>query len=191
MLKYPEVTAKIIGAALKVHSAIGPGVLESVYQTCIAYELRSSGLKVFTQCALPVVYQGIRMDSGYRIDLLVEDLVIVELKCVDTLLPIHKAQLLTYLRLANKPIGVLLNFNVIQMRDGIRRILNKDIVLPNQQAPSADESTSASSADSVFQRCFAAQASFTISSYSYIYVPLFPDRAAPTMARPTSSALMA
>jgi GxxExxY protein len=124
MLKYPEVTEKIIGAALKVHSAIGPGVLESVYQTCIAYELRTSGLKVFTEVALPVVYQGIRMDSGYRIDLLVEDLVIVELKCADTLLPIHKAQLLTYLRLANKPIGVLLNFNVVQMRDGIKHILN-------------------------------------------------------------------
>jgi GxxExxY protein len=124
MLRYPEVTGKIIEAALKVHSAIGPGVLESVYKTCLAHELRLSGLKVLTEVALPVTYQGIRMDSGYRIDLLVEDLVIVELKCVDSLLPIHKAQLLTYLRLANKPIGVLLNFNVLHMREGIKRILN-------------------------------------------------------------------
>jgi GxxExxY protein len=124
MLKYPEVTGRIIDAALKVHSAIGPGVLESVYKTCLAHELRNGGIKVMTEVVLPVVYQGIRMDSGYRIDLLVEDLVIVELKCVDTLLPIHKAQLLTYLHLANKPIGVLLNFNVLHMKEGIKRILN-------------------------------------------------------------------
>ncbi len=124
MLKYPEVTGRIVEAALKVHTAIGPGVLESVYKTCMAHELRKSGLNVFGEVALPVVYDGIRMDSGYRIDLLVEDLVIVELKCVEALLPIHKAQLLTYLRLSNKPIGVLLNFNVVHMREGIKRILN-------------------------------------------------------------------
>jgi len=124
MLKYPEVTGRIVEAALKVHTAIGPGVLESVYKTCMAHELRSRGLKALTEVALPVVYEGIRMDSGYRIDLFVEDMVIVELKCAEALLPIHKAQLLTYLRLANKPIGVLLNFNVLHMREGIRRILN-------------------------------------------------------------------
>ena len=95
-----EISGQIIGAALKIHSAIGPGVLESVYQTCLLHELQQCGLNVKSQVALPVVYENLRLDSGYRIDLIVEDKVIVELKCVETLLPIHKAQLLTYLRLA-------------------------------------------------------------------------------------------
>jgi len=87
-------------------------------------ELLKTGLRVQAEVALPVVYDGLRMDSGFRIDLLVENLLIVELKCVESILPIHKAQLLTYLRLANKPIGLLLNFNVVHMRDGLKRILN-------------------------------------------------------------------
>jgi GxxExxY protein len=99
-------------------------VLESVYKTCLAHELKQTGMAVLTEVALPVVYDDLRLDSGFRIDLLVEDLVIVELKCVEALLPIHKAQLLTYLRLSNKPIGLLLNFNVVHLRDGIKRILN-------------------------------------------------------------------
>ena len=107
-----------------MHSAIGPGVLESVYKTCLAHELKQTGLTVSSEVPLPVVYDGLRLDSGFRIDLMVENLVIVELKCVEALLPIHKAQLLTYLRLSNKPIGLLLNFNVVHLRDGIRRILN-------------------------------------------------------------------
>lgn len=119
-----EISARIIGAAMKVHSAIGPGVLESVYQTCLAHELRKSGLSVESQLKLPVLYDGIAIDSGYRIDLLVEGTIIVELKCVDALQPIHKAQLLTYLKLANKPLGLLLNFNVVHMREGIKRVLN-------------------------------------------------------------------
>jgi len=123
-MKFPEITEKIIVAALKVHSGIGPGVLESVYKTCLAHELKQAGMTVSGEVALPVVYNGLRLDSGFRIDLLVEDLVIVELKCVEALLPIHKAQLLTYLRLSNKPIGLLLNFKVIHLRDGIKRILN-------------------------------------------------------------------
>jgi len=123
-MKFPEITEKIIVAALKVHSGIGPGVLESVYKTCLAHELKQTGMTVSSEVALPVVYNGLRLDSGFRIDLLVENLVIVELKCVEALLPIHKAQLLTYLRLSNKPIGLLLNFNVIHLRDGIKRILN-------------------------------------------------------------------
>jgi len=123
-MEYPEISEKAIAAALKVHSAIGPGVLESVYKTCMQHELQKAGLRVLSEVPLPVLYDGIRLDSGYRIDLLVEDLLIVELKCVGSLLPIHKAQLLTYLRLANKPIGLLLNFNVVHMRDGIKRILN-------------------------------------------------------------------
>jgi len=123
-VEYSELTDKIIGAAMNVHSAIGPGVLESVYGTCMAHELKKLGLGVSCEVVLPVVYDGMRLDSGFRIDLLVEDLVVVELKCVDTLLPIHKAQLLTYLRLSNKPIGLLLSFKVVHMREGIQRILN-------------------------------------------------------------------
>ncbi len=119
-----EISAKIIAAAMRVHSAIGPGVLESVYQTCLHHELRKAGLSVEAQVNLPVVYDGLHLESGYRIDLLVENRVIVELKCVDALLPIHKAQLLTYLKLANKQLGLLLNFNVLHLRDGIKRVLN-------------------------------------------------------------------
>lgn len=123
-MEFPEISEKAIVAALKVHSAIGPGVLESVYKTCLQHELRKAGLVVQAEVPLPVLYDGIRMDSGYRIDLLIDNLLIIELKCVESLLPIHKAQLLTYLRLANKPIGLLLNFNVAHLRDGIKRILN-------------------------------------------------------------------
>ena len=99
-------------------------MLESVYKTCLAHELKQTGMTVFTEVPLPVIYNGLKLDSGFRVDLLVENLVIVELKCVEALLPIHKAQLLTYLRLSNKPIGLLLNFNVVHLRDGIKRILN-------------------------------------------------------------------
>lgn len=119
-----EISGRIINCALKVHSAIGLGVLESVYQTCLLHELQKAGLSVQSQVALPVVYDNLRLDSGYRLDLLVEDTVIVELKCVEALLPIHKTQLLTYLRLANKPLGLLLNFNVVHLREGIKRVLN-------------------------------------------------------------------
>ncbi len=119
-----EISGRIIACALKEHTAIGPGVLESVYQTCLLHELQKAGLTVQAQVALPVEYDGLRLDWGYRLDLLVENTVIVELKCVEALLPIHTAQLLTYLRLANKPLGLLLNFNVIHLREGIKRVLN-------------------------------------------------------------------
>jgi GxxExxY protein len=123
-LELNEISGRIIACALKVHSAIGPGVLESVYQTCLVHELQAAGLSVHGQVALPVAYDGLHLDSGFRLDLLVENTVIVELKCVEALLPIHKAQLLTYLRLANKPLGLLLNFNVVHLREGIKRVLN-------------------------------------------------------------------
>jgi GxxExxY protein len=99
-------------------------LLESVYQTCLQHELEKSGLEVHREVAIPVMYDGLKLDAKFRIDMLVEDLVIVELKCADALLPIHKAQILTYLRLANKPTGLLLNFKVVHMRQGISRILN-------------------------------------------------------------------
>lgn len=119
-----DITNTVIGAAMKIHSAIGPGVLESVYRKCLQHELHKAGLAVQSELKLPVHYDGLVLESGYRLDLLVQDRVVIELKCADALLPIHKAQLLTYLRLANKPVGLLLNFNVVHMRDGIRRVLN-------------------------------------------------------------------
>jgi GxxExxY protein len=119
-----EITGQIIAAALKVHTAIGPGLLESVYQTCLQHELEKAGLVVRREVALPILYDDLRIDGKFKIDMLVEDCVVVELKCTDSILPIHKAQLLTYLRLADKPLGLLLNFKVVHMREGINRILN-------------------------------------------------------------------
>ncbi len=119
-----EITQKIIGCAMKVHTALGPGLLEKTYEVCLEHEIRKLGMTVVRQLALPVVYDGIRLDAGYRIDLLVEDLVVVELKTVDRILPVHEAQLLSYLKLSNKKIELLLNFNVARLVDGIKRVAN-------------------------------------------------------------------
>lgn len=119
-----EITGAIIAGAMKVHTLIGPGLLESVYHTCLKHELERAGLRVQSEVPVPIHYDGLTLESGYKADLIVEDRVIVELKCADELAPIHKAQLLTYLRLANKPLGLLLNFRVVHMRDGIKRIIN-------------------------------------------------------------------
>ena len=119
-----EITEKIIGCAMKVHTALGPGLLEKTYEICLEHEIRKLGLKVVRQLALPVVYDGVRLDAGYRIDLFVEDLIVVELKPVDRVLPVHEAQLLSYLKLSNKKIGLLLNFNVARLVDGIKRVAN-------------------------------------------------------------------
>ena len=120
-----QVSGVIVNAAMKVHSALGPGLLESAYEACLLHELRQLGMKVATQVSLPVAYDGIKIDVGYRVDLLVEDAVIVELKAVETLLPIHQAQLLSYLKLSGKRVGLLINFNVPHLKDGIRRMVNK------------------------------------------------------------------
>ena len=118
-------TDKIIGAAITVHRELGPGLLESVYQTCLYVELGSLQLKVRKEVALPVMYRNrVVSDEGFRIDLLVEDLVIIELKSVEKVQPVHAKQLLTYLRLSNKPLGLLINFNVPMLKDGITRISN-------------------------------------------------------------------
>jgi len=118
-------TEKIIGAAITVHKELGPGLLESVYQTCMFIELESILLKVCKEVALPVMYRNqIVSDNGFRIDLLVEDLIIVELKSVEKVQSIHAKQLLTYLRLANKPLGLLINFNELMLKDGITRVSN-------------------------------------------------------------------
>src|SRR5690349_16740795 len=106
-----RLAAQVVDSALRVHSALGPGLLESAYEACLAHELRRRGLAVRQQCELPVVYHGVRVGVGYRLDLLVEDAVVVELKTVAKLLPIHEAQLLSYLRLSGKKVGFLLNFH--------------------------------------------------------------------------------
>ncbi|HYX82979.1 MAG TPA: GxxExxY protein [Gemmatimonadales bacterium] len=121
---YEDITERIIGAAMKVHSALGPGLLESTYGVCMFYEMNVIGLHFQHQVRLPVVYEGVSLDAGYRIDFLVENCVIVELKAVERLLPLHTAQLLTYLKLSGCKVGLILNFNVQHMRDGIDRRVN-------------------------------------------------------------------
>jgi len=118
-----EITRLILEAAYKVHSALGPGLLESSYQACLAYEIRKRGLFVETEIALPLVYEEIRLECGYRIDMLVESKVIIELKVVEALNDVHLAQILTYLKFSNNHTGLLINFNVKSLKDGIRRVV--------------------------------------------------------------------
>jgi GxxExxY protein len=119
-----EVSGTIVDSALKVHSALGPGLLESAYEACLKYELSKRRLKVQSQLELPVAYDGVKIDAGYRIDLLIENSVIVELKAVETLLPVHQAQLLSYLKLSKLKLGLLINFNVVHLKNGIKRVVN-------------------------------------------------------------------
>ncbi|MDD5450979.1 MAG: GxxExxY protein [Desulfovibrionales bacterium] len=119
-----ELSKIILDAAFKIHRALGPGLLESAYEACLVYELKNTGLKVENQCLLPVSYEGVQVDAGYRIDILVEDKIILELKSVDQIAPIHEAQLLTYLKLSGCKLGFLLNFNVTLLKDGIKRMVN-------------------------------------------------------------------
>jgi GxxExxY protein len=119
-----DVTGQIVDAAIKVHSALGPGLLESTYEACLMYELNKRGLITRNQVPLPVRYEAVLIEVGYRIDLLVADSVIVELKSVDEMAPIHKAQLLSYLKLSGSKVGLLINFNVPLLKDGIVRMVN-------------------------------------------------------------------
>ena len=119
-----DLSEKIIGCAIKVHRALGPGLLESTYEVCLVHELKKAGLKAERQISLPVIYDGIQLDAGYQLDILAEDTIILELKSVENLLPIHEAQLLTYLKLANKKLGLLINFNVTLLKNGIKRKIN-------------------------------------------------------------------
>ena len=119
-----DITRAIMAAAMKVHSALGPGLLESAYHACLWFELHSEHLKAESQVALPVLYRGVKLDLGYRIDLLVEDKVIVDLKSIDEIAPIHEAQLLSYLKLSKKNVGLHINFNVPHLKNGIKRIVN-------------------------------------------------------------------
>jgi GxxExxY protein len=116
-------TEKILGFAIEVHRQLGPGLLESAYEECVCYELSQSGIGFRRQVPLPVVYKSIRLDCGYRIDIVVEDQVILELKTVERLMPIHEAQILTYLKLSGLRTGLLLNFNSAVLKDGMRRIM--------------------------------------------------------------------
>ncbi|MBZ0199342.1 MAG: GxxExxY protein [Ignavibacteriaceae bacterium] len=119
-----EISYKIIGVAIELHKHLGPGLLESAYENPFAYELNESGLYVEQQIAVPLVYKNIKMDCGYRIDLRVEGKVIIELKSVETLAPVHFAQTLTYLRLSQCKLGLLINFNTVKLKEGIHRIVN-------------------------------------------------------------------
>ena len=109
---------------MKVHSALGPGLLESAYKACLAHELRKRGLRVVSELALPIVYDGVTIDVGYRIDMLVEDAVVVEAKAVSKAPPIYEAQLLSYLKLSGHRVGLLINFHVLHLKDGIKRLVN-------------------------------------------------------------------
>jgi len=116
-------TQKVIGSAIEVHRHLGPGLLESAYEECLCWELKQAGLAVRRQVSLPVVYKEVKLDVGYRLDLVVEDRLVIELKTVERLLPIHEAQLLTYLKLSGLKTGLLLNFNAAVLKDGIKRLV--------------------------------------------------------------------
>jgi len=118
-----RVAKVVVDGAYRVHRALGPGLLESVYETCLAYELKQRGLAVATQVALPVVYDGTQLDAGLRLDMLVADCLIVEVKSVETMNPVFKAQLLTYLKLSGRRLGLLINFNVPVIKNGIKRVV--------------------------------------------------------------------
>lgn len=119
-----EISGRIITAAMRVHTAVGPGLLESAYEACLLYELQQSSLRVASQVPFPLIYRGLQLEVGYRIDLIVEDSVIVEIKCVEAIAPVHKAQLLSYLRLTGRSLGLIINFHVEHLKDGVRRVVN-------------------------------------------------------------------
>jgi len=123
-LRAEELTERIIGAAIEVHQALGPGLMESVYEECLCHELSERGLRFARQVEVPITYKGVRLASACRIDILVEDEVVLELKSVESILPVHEAQLLTYLRLSGRPVGLLINFNVAVLKDGLCRRVN-------------------------------------------------------------------
>ncbi len=119
-----EISNKIIGCAINVHKQLGPGLLESAYQECLLYEIRKAGLKVIKEQPMPIVYKDVKLDHGYRIDLLVEEKVVIEIKTVEDFTDVHTAQVLTYLRLGNYKLGLLLNFHVTMLKNGLKRIIN-------------------------------------------------------------------
>jgi GxxExxY protein len=125
-MHYNQISGAIVDSAMKVHSALGPGLLESVYLVCLVHERNQREFRTAVQVPLPVIYDGVRLDLGFRLDVLVESLVVVEIKAVDAISPVHQAQLLTYLKLSNKHLGLLINFNAVHLRDGMRRMVSGD-----------------------------------------------------------------
>jgi len=123
-LKAQHVSHAVITAAIKVHRELGPGLLESAYLACLQYKLTESGFSSSAQVGLPVVYRGVKLDLGYRMDLVVENLVVVEIKSVDAISPVHHAQVISYLKLSGKSLGLLMNFNVVRLKDAIKRFVN-------------------------------------------------------------------
>ena len=123
MLRYETLTCDVIGCAMRVHRELGPGLLESAYERCLSHELMECGMSFKRQSALPIDYRGVRIDCGYRIDLLVEDTLLLELKSIEQLLAIHEAQVLTYMKLACTPVGLLINFNQLRLKDGLKRFV--------------------------------------------------------------------
>ena len=119
-----ELTGAILGAAIEVHRVLGPGLFEGAYHPCLEYELKARGLRFVVQEPIAIVYKALRLEAAYKVDLLVEDLVILEIKSVEVLLPVHRLQVLTYLRLSGKPAGLLINFNVPRLMEGVKRLLN-------------------------------------------------------------------
>ena len=119
-----QITHEILDSAYKVHSALGPGLLESAYQACLAYELRKKGFKIEVEKALPLIYEEVHLETGYRIDILVESKVVIELKTVEAFTDVHTAQVLTYLKLGNYPIGLLINFHTKLLKNGLKRYIN-------------------------------------------------------------------
>jgi len=120
-----DITRAIIGSAIEIHRELGPGLLESAYEKCLVYELQEKGFQTERQKPLPINYKGVKLDAAYHLDVVVENKIILELKSVESLLPIHTAQLLSYLRLSNLHVGLLINFNVPKLKDGIKRIVNE------------------------------------------------------------------
>jgi GxxExxY protein len=135
--KLDAITRRIIGAAIEVHRRIGPGLLESAYNACLSFELREMGFRIEEQLPLPVIYRDVKLDCGYRMDFVVEDAVIIEIKAMEQLAPVEYAQLLSYLRLADKRVGLLINFHLRMLKDGIKRIVN-DFPEPDTKASNAE-----------------------------------------------------
>jgi len=120
-----DIASVVVDAALKIHKTLGPGLLESVYQATLSFELQKRGLRVVEELALPVRYEGVKLDLGFRVDLLVDDKLVIEIKSVEAVAPVHRKQVHTYLRLMNKQLGLLINFNVELMKNGIHRVVNR------------------------------------------------------------------
>ena len=127
--EFEDVTGRILAGAIEVHRTLGPGLLESIYTPCFHYELTARQLRFVAQRAVPIVYKGMPVQAGYRIDLIVEDVVVVEVKSAAALLPVHQAQLLTYMQLTDCPVGLLINFNVPRLMDGVKRLINPRVTV--------------------------------------------------------------